>query len=118
MARCPEMAGATVVDGDGATGRIAGELPRVGVAACAGGGSGVRGWRGAGLLCRWRARGMGRVGVAARGLRRRCSGVAGHGRRRRDGAPGWHGAGPRALAGGAASGGAGRRGVGERGGSV
>jgi hypothetical protein len=49
MARCPEMAGATVVDGDGATGRIAGELPRVGVAACAGGGSGVRGWRGAGV---------------------------------------------------------------------
>jgi hypothetical protein len=37
MAGCPEMAGATVVDGDGATGRIAGELPHVGVAACAGG---------------------------------------------------------------------------------
>jgi hypothetical protein len=38
MARCPEMAGATVVDGDGATGRIASELSRVGVAACVGGG--------------------------------------------------------------------------------
>jgi hypothetical protein len=90
-----------VVDGDGATGRIAGELPRVGVAACAGGGGGARGWRCAGLLYRWRARGMGRVGEVARGLQatalrggraraaaaRRCSRVAGRGaggaRRRR-----------------------------------
>jgi hypothetical protein len=78
MVGCPEMAGVTVVDGDGATGRIAGELPHVGVAACVGGGGGARGWRGAGLLCRWRARGMGRVGVVARGLRR-CSRVAGRG---------------------------------------
>jgi hypothetical protein len=59
MAGCPEMAGVAVVDGDGMTGRIAGELPRVGVAACAGGGGSARGWRGAGLLCRWRAWGMG-----------------------------------------------------------
>jgi hypothetical protein len=80
MVGCPEMAEVTVVDGDGATGRIAGELPHVGVAACAGSGGGARRWRGAGLLCRWRARGMGRVGVAARGLRR-CSGVAGRGAR-------------------------------------
>jgi hypothetical protein len=69
MAGCPEMAGATVVDGDGATGRIVGELPRVGVAACTGDGGGARGWRGDGLICRWHVRGMGHVGVAARGLR-------------------------------------------------
>jgi hypothetical protein len=121
MAGCPEMAGATVVDGDGATWRIAGELPCIGVAACAGGSGGARGWWGAGLLCQWRVRGMGHVGVAARGLRWRRSGVAGRGRRRRGGAPGWQGVGPGTLAGGGGARGERgrrgerRRGVGERG---
>jgi hypothetical protein len=44
MAGCPEMAGATVVDGDGATGRMAAELPSQARA----GGGGARVWRGVG----------------------------------------------------------------------
>jgi hypothetical protein len=43
MAGCSEMARATVIDGDGAAGRLGGELSGRARAAVAG-----RGWRGAG----------------------------------------------------------------------
>jgi hypothetical protein len=67
MVGCPEMAGATVTDGDGAAGRMAGELPvraravatvrggggargrAAARAASEGGGNSSLGWRGAGL---------------------------------------------------------------------
>jgi hypothetical protein len=90
MAGCPEMAGATVVDGDGATGRMAAELPSQARA----GGGGARGWRGTGPGVR--AREGARTGGGARGLRRWRSGVVV-----------WRGVGPGARAasgGGAASG--------------
>jgi hypothetical protein len=53
MAGCPEMAGATVVDGDGTMGRIPDELSCVGVAACAGGGGGVPGYFAGGARGGW-----------------------------------------------------------------
>jgi hypothetical protein len=64
MAGCSEMAGATVIDGDGAAGRLGGELPgraRAAAARAGGGAWGQASGRGRGCGARRRVR---RAGAA------------------------------------------------------